>query len=153
MYKTIHTFRLFIREEKRRAPVQRKILEKLADHAFFITGRKEGDISLVFCDDEFIRGLNERYLHRSGPTDVLSFSMREGEYSELGDALLGDIVISVDTARKQAEQMNHSLEKEIMVLFIHGLLHLLGYIHNLENERREMTEHTKTILREVDSGI
>jgi len=151
MDKTIHNFRISIREEKRSSPLGREILEKLTDRTFRITGRKEGDISLVFCDDDFIKNLNERYLHRHGPTDVLSFSMREGESSSPIDTVLGDIIISVDTAKRQAEKMQHSLQKEVMILFVHGLLHLLGYTHDSNDTHREMTDNAQEIMKGVDS--
>ncbi len=77
--------------------------------------------------------------------------MREGECAQPGDAVLGDIVISVDTAGRQAEEMQHSLQKEVMVLFVHGLLHLLGYTHSLDDAQREMTRCTQEILKGVDS--
>ena len=149
---TAPIFRIYVREEKRRSPVKKKTLEKLAARAFDRTG-KRGDVSLVFCDDTFIQDLNERYLKRPGPTDVLSFSLLEGEDGEFRKGLLGDIVISVDTATRQAEQMKHSLEKEVMILFIHGLLHLLGYTHDSETDEKEMTELTNTILMEVDRDL
>ncbi len=86
-------------------------------------------MSLLFVDDRAMGELNRRYLNRRGPTDVLAFPM--------GDegCLLGDVVISVERAAAQAQRAGHSLEMELDVLLIHGLLHLMGYDH--ERSRKE----------------
>lgn len=91
-------------------------------------------LSVVLVSDKRIAGMNRKYRNRKGPTDVLSFSYDDPEY-------LGDIIISVETAMRQAEEMGHSLEKELKVLLIHGFLHLLGYDHETDNgEMRELEE-------------
>ncbi len=137
---------VLIKEEKRRLPVSRQILSGATAMAFQLTGKKPGDISVVVCDDEYITQLNERYTGRSGPTDVLSFPMREGEFSDLSGALLGDIVISAETAAKQATEYGTTLEEEFLFLYIHGLLHLLGYTHETPMKEREMVEFSRKIL-------
>jgi len=76
-----------------------------------------------------MRALNRRYRGIDHATDVLSFSQREGQFSDLRPDILGDIVISVPTAVRQARERNHSLGREIERLLVHGLLHLLGYDH------------------------
>jgi probable rRNA maturation factor len=76
-----------------------------------------------------MRYLNRRYRDIDRATDVLSFSQREGQFSGLRPDILGDIVISVPTAARQARERNHSLGREIERLLVHGLLHLLGYDH------------------------
>ncbi len=90
------------------------------------------EISLLLTDDAAIQELNRDYRGKDAPTDVLSFPMNEGEDAllpEEGNLLLGDIVISLEKAAAQAELYGHSLERETVFLFIHGLLHLLGYDH------------------------
>ncbi|MFH0803220.1 MAG: rRNA maturation RNase YbeY [bacterium] len=88
------------------------------------------ELSLFFCDDETIRRLNREYRGKDVATDVLSFSQREGDLPPEpldGTIVLGDIVISVPFARRQAERLGRDLEEELIFLSLHGLLHLLGY--------------------------
>lgn len=82
------------------------------------------EISVLITDDETVRELNRDYRNKDEPTDVLSFPMFE-------DNILGDIIISFDTAKAMAERYDISLDSEIAFLFIHGTLHLLGYDHDL----------------------
>jgi len=140
---------LSIREENRRLPVNKDILRQVSMRTFRVTRNEPADISLVACDDTFITHLNEKYRGRSGPTDVLSFSMREGDFSEIGSALLGDIVISVETAERQATEAKRTLEEEFLFLYIHGLLHLLGYTHNSREQETIMTECAQKIAAGV----
>ena len=94
-----------------------------------LIGCAEKEISISFVDDEAIRLLNRQYLRLDKPTNVLSFSLEEGECGKINPGLLGDIVISVDTALRDAKQGGFTLEEEILFLIIHGLLHLTGYEH------------------------
>jgi probable rRNA maturation factor len=96
------------------------------------------EISLSFVSDETIQRLNNQYRNKNKPTDVLSFSLQEGEFSYINPDILGDIVISADTAKIDAEKNALSFEQEINFLIIHGLLHLLGYNH--ENTTKEETK-------------
>jgi probable rRNA maturation factor len=93
------------------------------------------EVSISFVNDETIQQLNREYRNKNKPTDVLSFSLQEGEFGNINPHVLGDIVISVDTAMADATKNALSLEEEINFLIIHGLLHLLGYEH--ENTTRE----------------
>ena len=111
---------------------------------------KEIEISVLFTDDKFIRSLNNKYRGIDKPTDVLSFNLQEGalKYPEVeSDKLLGDIIISVETAQKQADNLNHSMEKELTVLLIHGLLHLTGYDHDKGNDYKIMQGKESEILK------
>ena len=87
-------------------------------------------LSLTLCDDEHIHALNREWRSVDKPTDVLSFPMDD-------EQLLGDLVISMDTAALQAEQRGHTLRDEVRVLLVHGLLHLLGYDHETSREEYE----------------
>ncbi|MFH1617203.1 MAG: rRNA maturation RNase YbeY [Candidatus Margulisiibacteriota bacterium] len=89
---------------------------------------EQGTVSITFCDDGFIRKLNKRYRKKDCATDVLSFKMGE-------DGLLGDIIISVETAGRQAKEFGCTLTEELTRLAEHGLLHLLGYSHKEMEER------------------
>ena len=86
------------------------------------------ELSILLVDNDEIAYLNKKYLKRSGPTDVISFSMREGELAEINPELLGDVVISLDEARSQAEENLESLEKEVFFLFPFFNLHLSSRI-------------------------
>lgn len=151
-----------------------EILEKL----LHIAGRKEeitsGIVTLTLTDDEGIRELNRQYRGLDKPTDVLSFSLLEGEEPDIHyndeyeateegeegwkdeektgnplDELLGDIIISVPRTEAQAEEYGHSFERELGFLFVHGFLHLLGYDHGNEAEEREMISKQDEVLKEA----
>lgn len=105
------------------------------------------EISLLLTDDETIRQLNKEYRNKDKSTDVLSFPMED-------EIMLGDIVISVDTAKRQAEEAEINLDRETAFLFIHGLLHLLGYDHETSQEdEAEMFALQEKILKKlIDYG-
>lgn len=96
------------------------------------------EVSISFIDDGYMRELNLKYRDNNRTTDVLSFP-QEGE-------LLGDILISVDKATAQSEELGHTFEQEVRRLVVHGILHLLGYDHKKLQEARLMEEKEKEIL-------
>ncbi|MCB9627108.1 MAG: rRNA maturation RNase YbeY [Sandaracinaceae bacterium] len=96
------------------------------------------ELSVLLCDDATIHALNRDYRHKDSPTDVLAFAMREGEGGGLHPDLLGDVVISMDTARRQAITGGKTIVAEVTILLAHGLLHLLGYDHQTDDEERRM---------------
>lgn len=105
------------------------------------------ELSLLFTDDKHIAELNYRFLKREGPTNVLAFPMRGDERSEPETPMLGDIVICLDAAMRDAKRGGESLNNAIDRLLIHGLLHLLGYDHERsEEEARRMEEETERLL-------
>ena len=106
------------------------------------------EVSIVLTDDEHIQALNKTYLGRDKTTNVISFSLQEGEYGNINPQLLGDVVISLDTAQKDALKGNLTLDQEIDFLLIHGILHLLGYNHENTSsaETRKMKEKEKEIF-------
>lgn len=120
------------------------------------------EISLSFVDDAAIRVLNRDYRHLDRPTDVLSFSLLEGEdwpeHQGSGSfpthpcLALGDIVISIETAMRQAVEQQHSLLREITFLAVHGTLHLCGYDHMAAAERRRMWKWQDKIMDELDEA-
>lgn len=117
-------------------------------------GLRDSELSILLCDDEIIRSLNRRYRRKNRPTDVLAFPMREGSGS-LGDGdspLLGDVVISVPTAARQAAERDRPIVDEVTFLLAHGLLHLLGHDHGTEREEREMTARTEGLMAAVESA-
>ena len=98
------------------------------------------DLTLTFADDEYVHELNRDYRGIDKPTDVLSFAMRDGgdERDEGEELVLGDVVISVDRAAVQSRRFKRTVDREILKLVSHGVLHLLGYDHPTEKRRTEM---------------
>ena len=107
----------------------------------------DGEISILIVDDLEIEKLNRKYLNRNGPTNVIAFPMREGEFSHLTPQLLGDVVISTDTATNEALYSGMSLEQRFKELLVHGILHLFGYDHETsEPEARKMEIKNQELL-------
>ena len=98
------------------------------------------ELSITFVDDDQIRQLNYNYLQRDTSTNVLSFSLQEGEYGNINPDILGDIVISLETAQRDALKGNLSLSEEVDFLIIHGLLHLLGFNHEESTTKAQTAE-------------
>ena len=140
---------VLLSESGARSPVSLGMLNRVAARAFDVTGAEGGEISLVVCNDRFIAELNRDYRKEQGPTDVLSFSLRDGEQRGLTNGPLGDIVISAETAGRQARDEGSGLEQEFLLLFTHGLLHLLGYTHDQLQDAERMQSLTNTILEGV----
>ena len=90
---------------------------------------QDKEISLLFVDDDGIKEINKKYLSRNYPTNVLAFSMTEGEFGDINPEILGDVIISVETTLRDALSAGIKFEEELDYLMIHGILHLLGYDH------------------------
>lgn len=107
----------------------------------------DGELSILIVDDQEIAELNEEYLHRKGPTNVIAFPMQEGEFSRLNPFLLGDVVVSVETAAREGEAAGLPLEERMDELLVHGILHLFGFDHEqTEKEARKMEEKTLAMM-------
>lgn len=115
----------------------------------------ECEVSLSFVSDEEIQEINKNFRDMDKATDVLSFPQIDYDVDEVvmtnekGEIVLGDIIISVDTAKRQAEEYGHSLKREICFLTVHSMLHLLGYDHMTEEEEVEMFGKQKDILEKA----
>jgi len=115
---------------------------------------REAEVSINFVDNKEIQELNRNYRQQDKTTDVISFALQEsveGELDIVGEDIplvLGDIVISVDKAKEQAVEYNHSLERELGFLTVHGFLHLLGYDHMTEEDEKKMFQKQEAILEE-----
>jgi len=110
------------------------------------------EISVMFCDDKTIHELNKEWRGVDAATDVLSFPLLEdGDWQELPETevLLGDIVISLERAAEQAIRYGHSQEREVLYLFTHGILHLLGFDHLDEDERQQMRRREEELMNAV----
>ena len=108
---------------------------------------QDTEVSILLADDESISILNGQYRGIEGPTDVLSFSQHEGEDEFAAEqGLLGDVVISVETAMRQAAERGAQLDSEIDLLLVHGLLHLLGYDHAEPEQEKAMFARQAELL-------
>jgi rRNA maturation RNase YbeY len=141
---------------RRARPVQ-TAWERLGRRVIAAAGEPEAQLSLLLVGDRRMRRLNHLYRGRNSPTDVLAFPIREGllrlapHVPRPAPELLGDVVISLRQAARQAKNAGHSLDHELATLFIHGTLHLLGYDH--ERGRREaerMQRKERAILQAVE---
>jgi len=127
--------------------VESKLLSKIAHRALEVLGLSKVELSIALVSDAQIKRLNKLYRNKDRPTDVLSFPIGEKVEDWL---ILGDIVISVDTAKRQAQELGHSLEEELKRLLVHGLVHLLGYDHELGGEEeKKFFELEEFVLREL----
>ena len=110
-------------------------------------GYTEAELSIVIVDDEEMRGLNLEYRGMDSSTDVLSFPMLEGEYGDICDEMLGDVVMSAPTALAMSEENGCSIESVLDLLLVHGILHLLGGDHAEEGDARRMEARTLELLQ------
>lgn len=137
-----------IENRQSRFKIEKKKIRSTVTGILKLMDCADKEVSIVLTDDEHIQALNKTYLGRDKTTNVISFSLQEGEYGNINPQLLGDVVISLDTAQKDALKGSFTLEQEIDFLLIHGILHLLGYNHeNTSNaEARKMKEKEKEIF-------
>jgi len=107
----------------------------------------DGELSILIVDDFQIKILNKKYLNRSGPTNVIAFPMREGAFSNISPDILGDVVISIETAQKEGRMSGLSVKERFTQLLIHGILHLFGYDHEKSSRQaEEMENKSKELL-------
>ncbi len=109
---------------------------------------KNWDISLLFCDDAFIQNLNKQYRDIDSPTDVLSFEQGGEYFDDAGETrfMAGDIVISLDSLRFNAEEFNVEINEELKRLIVHGILHLNGMDHSDNSPEQEMLKFQEELL-------
>ncbi len=114
-------------------------------------GKGDAELSLVLTGDETIQELNRIYRRKNKPTDVLAFAQREGPLAHLAGPLLGDVILSVPTARRQATANRRDLASELTMLLAHGILHLLGWDHQDRTSDRRMREETARLCAAADA--
>ena len=138
--------------------VDDKIFEEImraADVVGEIYGVENSELSITLTDDENIHALNKKYRGIDRATDVLSFAFRESDEPAVIGAdfeILGDVIISLERAKVQAEEFGHSFLREVIFLEVHGLLHLLGYDHIADDERQEMEAEQRFIMAKLEIG-
>lgn len=111
---------------------------------------KQEEVSILLTGDEQIQKLNKIYRNKDKPTDVLAFAQREGEMAGLAGDLLGDVIVSVPTARRQANEEERPVIDEITMLVAHGILHLLGWDHDTDSKDRRMRAETARLCRAAE---
>lgn len=127
-----------------RVPVDRRKIGAAARRILKSLGYEGYELTVVLVDDREMTRLNRRYFRRNRPTNVLSFPMMDETPASLHSRVLGDVVISADTARRDAEEVGQKAEEEILFLLIHGILHLAGYDHlGSRKEQKRMEEKEK----------
>jgi probable rRNA maturation factor len=140
-----------IESRQTKVKIERKIIRNTVSDIFNILDCTGKEISICFTDDENIKKLNNQYLGRNKATNVLSFSLQEGEYGAINPQMLGDVIISVETAQKDADRGNLTIGQELDFLLIHGILHLTGYNHEntSEKEVKKMRQKEKEIFNKI----
>jgi len=141
--------RIFITIDEQFAPlVASEVLEVLAIRVLEFEGVEPAELGIVVTDDETVRRLNREYAGDDHTTDVLSFSLREGdEFARPDDTTrLGEVIISYPTAQRQATEAGHRVATEVAHLLVHGILHLLGYDHAEPEEERAMRAREEALL-------
>ena len=136
----------------RRITFDQARLEQSAQVILSNLGETSAELGILFVGDQRMRGLNRRYRGKNYTTDVLAFAMREGRSPHLSHPMpdmLGDVVISVPTAWRQAMEAGRSLDDELAWLLVHGILHLCGYDHESKKEARRMHRRERMILQSI----
>lgn len=132
--------------------VDRRLLRSRARRVLRAVGQPRAELSVRLADDCEMQELNGTWRRRARPTDVLAFSLLEGEGAEHRGSLLGDVVIGVETAARQARRSRRSLDDEVARLLIHGTLHLLGHDHRRDGERRRMRAEERRVWQAIRDG-
>ncbi len=128
-------------------------MQKTARALLNALDRADAELSILVVDDRQIAAVNRQYLNRTGPTNVIAFPMQEGDCSGINPQLLGDVVISIETAEREAAVSGVTTEERFTELLIHGILHLLGYDHETnEADAAEMAEKSDALLEILRRG-
>ena len=122
-------------------------LRRTADAILRGIGQSKSELSIALVDDASIAELNGQYRDKPRPTDVLSFSLVEGDFADHRGGMLGDVVISVETAADQAKERHRGLDETVARLLVHGVLHLVGHDHEDDDEAGEMQAEERRLLK------
>ncbi len=134
-----------------RVPVDRRKIGAAARRTLKTLGYEGYELTIVLVDDREITRLNRQYFHRNRPTNVISFPLMDDSPVSLRSRILGDVVISAETAQRDAREAGEKAEGEILFLMIHGILHLAGYDHvRSAAERRTMEAKEKEIFERLN---
>ena len=131
-------FEILIADRQKKARLSKAKIRRWSRRILNAAGRQEATLSLVFVEDREMRALHQRYLGKNSPTDVLAFGQK--------GKLLGDVVISVETARRRAPEFGNRWDVELLLYLIHGILHLVGFRDSAPKEKRGMRGKEEEIL-------
>ena len=146
------TVRLTVPPRSRQLPrIDRRLLRSRAVRVLGELGQSTSELSIAIVLDGEIAALNSEHRGKRSATDVLSFSLLEGEHSDHRGKLLGDVVIGIETAARQARVAHRGLEEEVARLLIHGILHLLGWDHEEPAEAKLMRAEERRLWRAIRS--
>jgi probable rRNA maturation factor len=137
---------LVARRAKKSPPLSTRIVKRLAEHMLAALDLADAELSVLLVDDNFIQNLNREHRGKDRPTDVLAFPVDE-EPTDMGPRILGDVVISLPTAHRQAESRKRELLPEVRFLLAHGLLHLIGHDHATKPQKRKMDAAARRLVR------
>jgi probable rRNA maturation factor len=142
------TMSILIEDRQKKINVDLRRVKHVLNKIMNYLDCKDKEISLLFVDNNEIRKINKRYLNLDYSTNVITFSLTEGEFGNINPKILGDIVISVEKALKDAEEAGIELNDELEFLMIHGMLHLLNYNHEntSEDEAQKMQRKEQEIF-------
>lgn len=144
---------VLITNRQKLLPISTDQMQKTARALLNALDRADAELSILVVDDRQIAAVNRQYLNRTGPTNVIAFPMQEGDCSGINPQLLGDVVISIETAEREAAVSGVTTEERFTELLIHGILHLLGYDHETnEADAAEMAEKSDALLEILRRG-
>mgnify|MGYP002719525179 FL=1 len=142
-----------IDEEVKVSPDHKTLIEMVIQKAMDVESVEDAEVSIVIVNEETIQQINAEYRNKNQVTDVISFALNDDEdepvSEEMGN-MLGDIIICYEVAEQQANDYNHTIERELGFLALHGFLHLLGYDHMNEEDEHKMNQKQEEILNELE---
>ena len=127
-----------------------KVVKKVLEHGLNKLNIDEAIFNIIIVDNDYIHKLNKEYRNIDRETDVITFALEDDKTFNPGIRILGDVYISIDKAKSQSEEYEHSLLRELSFLAVHGMLHLLGYDHMKKEEEEVMFKLQEEILDEMD---
>ena len=142
--------RILIRNQQKHILSDPRKIRKAGQRILADLALPDAELSILLVNDAQIRELNRQYLQKDKPTNILAFPMRKGEYATVHPHLLGDLVISVETAQRQCKRFGLHPTQMIILLMVHGILHLIGYEHEGSKKgAREMALKQKELFHMV----
>jgi probable rRNA maturation factor len=137
---------ILISDNQKQVKLDRAGIRRDVRKALELLGIGERELSLMFVDDEGIRTINRDYLRRDRPTNVIAFSLSEGPFGEVNPGMLGDVVVSVETAGREADAAGIPVGDAILNLILHGILHLSGYDHETSGGQARIMSAVQEVL-------
>lgn len=136
-----------IRNLQKKIKIRKKEIKGCIEYTLRIMDEDESELSLLLVSDARMRGLNKKYRDKDSSTDVLAFPMRSRDGIAKKGPVLGDVVVSVETAKREAVKRKVPVHKEICLYVVHGILHLLGYDDHAPDDRKKMKAKEEALLK------